>query len=77
MDYVQCIIVTSLNLGIPFTKECKPQFCAQLKAQLDQYLIVGDSKDYGAISSSAGGQTLGSAAQIQEHLLKTTKSKIC
>lgn len=62
------------KLGIPFSELCKPQFCAELKTRLDHYLSTSQGSS-ATTTSLSGGRTLGSAAEIERHMLKTAKRK--
>lgn len=54
--------------GVPFTSTIKPQFCAQLKSQIDQLLSAEENVFAGQ------GRTLGSASDITQHLRQQAAS---
>ena len=66
--------MTLIITGIPFTEKCKPEFCAELKAQLDHFMGQNKTCSYGV--SRTSGATVGSSAEIRKHLLRTSRSKM-
>lgn len=53
-------------IGVPFSDSSQPQFCAELKTQIDQLML---SHDVGV----GLGRTVGSALDIAKHLRQHTK----
>ena len=72
----QCSCLTA---GVAFTGSCRPEFCVQLKAQLDSYLLTvpAQTTPHESLSScnaaAPRGCTLGNAKEIEEFLLRNGK----
>ncbi len=57
-------------LGVAFNEFCKPEFCSELKVQLDNYDIPLQYR------SKNPGRTVGSHGEIQNHILKKIRKSI-